>query len=760
MEDQKIREIIGQLSLKEKAHMLAQIDGRYGKCERLGIAGINPQDNPRGGQDYFRSGRPRPDDGDYHPVAYPSGTTMGMSWDLKLSYDIGKAMGRAGKANANYIHCLNRPGVNIKRSPLCGRNFEYYGEDPVHSGEMAAAYIQGVQSENVSACLKHYVANNQEFERMTTNSIISERALREIYMRVFEIAIKKGDPWMIMTSYNKLNGQWVNSNTHVMDVLRDEFNYNGVVVSDFLAIHHNKIEAHQNRMDIELAPDVIHSQEILEAISMGKIKESQVDESIFRILKLYFRLAETEGVEVNVDLEEEHGMARIAAQKSMVLLENDGVLPLKRSSHEKILVAGQLAKDPSYMGGGSGHMNGYKIDIPLDEIKKYHSQVDFTPAYELHEGFPPVDVVNTELIQEAVRKAEESDIILFFGGYGYCYEAEGWDRSDILLPESQRKVLEALMKTPAKLVLILSSGSAIDLSAYKENVAAILYAGYAGEAFGGAAADVLFGVAEPGGRLAETFPMKLEHTPAYLNFAGSLVDCPDIMYGEGVFVGYRWYDARKIQTAYPFGHGLSYTSFEIRDIEVSKKELTKEEKVIVSATIRNSGTRAGSQVLQLYVHDRESVILRPEKELRAFTKVYLDPGEERTVTMELDRSAFEFFSNSLNRWVMEAGEFDLILATSAEQIVGVKTITFTEGDTAYVYNQMTPLIWFIKNPKFFQILNEDFPPEKQFVFDVTKCEFTTLLYPAPFFRLREPTMGQPIFSQEEINYIINRMNES
>lgn len=759
MEEKKLRDLIAQMTIKEKVQMLSQKDGRYGKCERLNIAGINPQDNPRGGQDYFRLSKAALNDDDYHPVAYPCTTNIGMSWDTHLSYEIGQAMAKASKANKNYIHCLNRPGVNIKRSPLCGRNFEYFSEDPLHAGKMAAAYIQGVQSENVSACLKHYVANNQEFERMTTNAIISERALREIYLRVFEIAIKKGNPWMMMTSYNRVNGEWVHSNPHLMNILRDEFHYEGVVVSDYLAIHQDKVKAHQNRLDIEMAPVHIHEQELLEAIAMGKVKESQIDESILRILKLYFKLKETEGEKVDINLEEEHQKARIAASESMVLLENDGLLPLQKENQERILVAGALAKDPSYMGGGSAHMNGYKVDIPFEEIQKYQAHVSYTPAYELHEGFPPVDVVNEKLIQEAVKQAEESDIVLFFGGYGYCYEGEGWDRSDILLPESQRLALEALMKTKAKIVLILSAGSAIDLSAYKKKVSAIIYTGYAGEAFGGAISDVLFGLKEPGGRLTETFPMKLEDTPAFLNFGKAFTDHADIMYGEGVFVGYRWYEARKMDVAYPFGHGLSYTTFDIKDFHVSQNTMHKNDKLQVSVTICNTGSRAGSQVLQLYVRNGQRHVISPEKELRAFTKVHLHPGEEKTVSMELDHHAFEYYSETQDRWILEKGDYELVLATSAETIEETWKITFIEGDPAYIYNQNTPLIWFIKNPRFFQILKEHFPAEKQYFFDVTKSKFTTLLYGVPFFRLSEPTMGEPIFTVSEINNIINEMNE-
>lgn len=758
MQESEIKSIIDEMTLTEKVHMLAQKEGRYGKCERLGLSGINPQDNPRGGKDYFRSGKGQIDDGDYHPVAYPSAACMAMSWDEQMVYNIGKAMARACKANPEYVHCLNRPGANIKRSPLCGRNFEYYSEDPVLSGELAGAYIQGVQSENVSACLKHYVANNQEFERMTTNSIMSERALREVYMRVFEIAIKKGKPWMIMTSYNQLNGEWVNSNEYAMKILRDEFGYDGVVVSDFLAIHHNKVAAHENKLDIELAPDVVHSQELIEAVQTGKIDEKILNESVERILKLCCRLQKEEQIKT-YDFVEEHRKAKCAAENSMVLLENHEILPLKKEQ-KGILVAGQLAKNPSYMGGGSGHMNGWKIDIPYDEIAERCScPIAYVSAYELKEGYPPEDIQNEKMLSEAVEAAKKHEIVLFFGGLGYCCESEGWDRNDILLPESQRRVLDAMLKVNPNIILITVSGAALDLHEYKGKIAASLYAGYAGEAFGSAVASVIFGEAEPGGRLAETFPLCLEHTPAYLNFAGSLADEPDIMYGEDVFVGYRWYDARKLGTAYCFGHGLSYTTFEISDFRVDKKEITPQDTIKITATVRNTGTRPGSQVLQLYVRDQECITQRPLKELKAFSKVFLNPGERKTVEMTLDYKAFEFFSNSLKRWVIENGSFEVLLGVSAEEILCSETVTMSGGSQVYTYDEMTPLVWFIKNPRFFEILSEEFPAEKADIFDVTKSEFTILLYPLPFFKLKEPIMEQPIFTEEEINHIIRRMNE-
>ena len=351
---EKARDILAKLTLKEKCSLCAQADGSFGRVPRLELPGNVPQDNPRGGEDYFRSGRPAEGDGKYHPVAFPSDACLAMSWDEELAYKTGEYFARECRANPSMVTWLFRPGVNIKRSPLCGRNFEYFSEDPVLAGEMAGSYIRGLQDNDVAATLKHYICNNQEFERMTTNSVVSERALREIYLRAFEIAIGKGNPLSVMSSYNQVNGEWVNSNSHICDLLRKDLGYEGVVVSDFAAIHHNKIAAHNNgMMDIELAPTDVHSEELLQAVKEGRVKEETLDQGLERVFDLVDLLYATEPAEA--DMDQLHEAARIAAEQCIVLLKNNGILPLEKEQ-ENLLVIGALAKDPSYMGGGSGHM--------------------------------------------------------------------------------------------------------------------------------------------------------------------------------------------------------------------------------------------------------------------------------------------------------------------------------------------------------------------------------------------------------------------
>ena len=754
---EKIRDDLSRLSLEEKCLLLGQKDGSFGRAESLGRAGNVPQDNSRGGADYFRSGY-EADDGQYHPVAFPPNSCLAMSWDTALAEEAGRMMAREGLANPDKITWIFRPGVNIKRSPLCGRNFEYFSEDPVAAGEMAGSYIIGMQNEGVAATLKHYICNNQEFERMTTNSVVDDRALHEIYLKAFEVAIKKGNPWSVMSSYNQVNGEWVNSNPQVMDMLRKELGYDGVVVSDFAAIHENKVMAHKCGVDIELAPDTIHVQALIDAVRRGEITEEQIDEELGRVFALCDRLENVPAL--TLDMDKLHEKAREAAEQCIVLLKNDGTLPVNADTDRKLLVIGNLAVNPSYYGGGSGHMNGYRIDRPLDEIRKIAGdEVDFAKGYETKGGFPPVDVPDQALITEAVRKASSSDIVFFFAGLEYCYESEGYDRADTQLPLSQRMILEQILEMNCKVVIIASCGSVLDLTPYHNRAAGVIYSGLAGESFGGAISRILFGLAEPGGRLSETFPLRPEDSPAYLNFTPESGDLADVVYGEGIFVGYRWYDARKMEVMYPFGYGLSYTSFALSDLTVSRKIFTPADTLTVCVTVKNTGSRAGSQVVQIYVKDTESTAAqKPEKELKAFAKVWLKPGEEKTISLELKKDAFSYYSPSLKKWIAEDGTFEIMAGTSCRDIILTETIELTGGDKAFAYDEMTPLVWYVRSEKFMDIIRTQLP-DKLPLFQQDTFEWLCLLLPLPFYKMSQPLLGSPVLSEEEVQYLIGKMNE-
>ncbi len=752
----RTREFIRQLTLEEKCKLCAQDAGGFGRVGRLGLSGSVPQDNPRNGEDYFLEGAPKEGDGKYHPVAFPSDAALSMSWDENLVYETGKYFALECRANPVLVNWLFRPGANIKRSPLCGRNFEYFSEDPVLSGELAGSYINGVQSEGVAATLKHFICNNQEFERMTTNAVVSERALREVYLKPFEIALKKGNPWSVMTSYNQVNGEWVNSNQEVMNLLRKDLGYDGVVVSDFLAVHKNKVEAHKCGMDLELAPVAVHSQELLEAVKDGCIEESMIDKTLERVFDLCEKVSKAGPVSLN--MEEMHEKARETAEQTLVLLKNNGILPLS-NIQDGLLVVGALAQHPTYMGGGSGHMNGYKIDIPLEKIRHEVPGASYVQGYDTQIGFPPIDHVRPELVTEAVEAAKKAEVLLVFVGPYDITESEGYDRKDIQLPESQRLLLQELGKLNKKIVLVVSCGSVVDLRDYQDMSDAVLYSALSGEAFGGAVSNVLFGKAEPGGRLAETFPMYFEHTPAYLSFTPEDKNGKDVVYGEDLFVGYRWYEARKLPVLYPFGYGLSYTEFAVSGFKASSREITPEDELTVSCKIKNIGKRAGSQVLQVYVRDDECISLRPEKELKAFRKVWLEPGEEQTVSMQLGKNAFQFFDTRQNRWIVEDGAFTLMLCTDVQTVVAKETIFMTGGDIPFVYDEMTPLVWYVNSPKFQKLVKEKFPPQFQFFVDRQKNSTCPLIVPLPFYKLAEPLQeGAQSLTKEAVDEIIRYMN--
>lgn len=757
---EKSRALVKQLTLEEKCELCAQAEGSFGRVERLGLKGSVPQDNPRGGKDYFRSGRPRKGDGEYHPVAFPSDACLAMSWDEKLAYRTGAVFAEECRANPEPVNWLFRPGVNIKRSPICGRNFEYFSEDPVLSGELGGSYIRGVQSQGVAATLKHYICNNQEFERMTTNSIVSERALREVYLKPFEIAIRKGEPWSVMSSYNQVNGEWVNSNQHICDLLRRELGYKGVVVSDFAAIHRTKSEAHNcGMMDIELAPVSVHSRELLEAVREGRVQEETIDRSLERVFDLMDRLYQV--TPAQADMEALHEEARMAAEQCIVLLKNDGILPLNQAEEKnrRVLVVGALAEKPSYMGGGSGHMNGYQIEPYLDELRKALPDLAYTPGYQLIEDFPPQEPAVPELITEAVSAAKDADKVIVFAGLGYCYESEGYDRASIQLPEGQQKLLDELVKVNKSIILVLSCASVLDITRWNDRVSAIVYNSLGGEAVAPATVNVLFGAAEPGGRLAESWPVYEEHTPAYMNFARKCQDKPDVVYGEDIYVGYRWYEKRKLPVLYPFGHGLSYTSFKLGKPMLSSRCISKEDVLTVTVPIKNTGERAGSQVLQLYIsYPETSVMDHPVKELKAFGKISLNAGETGELTLMMHGRDLQCFSATQNRWILENGAYRLLLGTSAQTILYEENIIATDGDQPIRYTEMTPLAWFVASDKYHRILRENFPPQVDEMMNQDTYEWCCLCVAMPFYKVTEEFLNF-LLTKEDVAFILEKMNE-
>lgn len=769
MYEEKIEEILSKMSIEDKVYALTPTNNEYCRIKSLDFRGPVPQDVPRGGADNWENGKPtygpdgKPNDGQYHPVAFPSNSSVAMSWDKKLTYHVGQLFALEAKANPEKVSILNRPGMNLKRSPLCGRNYDYLSEDPVLTGLLGTEYVKGLQDEGIGACPKHFLANNQEFDRMNTDSRIGERVLHEVYLRPWKMVLQEAKPWMIMSSYNKVNGEWVNSSRQCMDALRKEIGYEGVVVSDFLAIHHNKVAAHNNSMDIELADPAIHMQEILDALETGEITVDVIDDILRRQLKMALHAAEFDN-SAEVDMEAFHEEAREIAAQCMTLLKNDNILPVDPSGCKKILVAGQLAAEPNVEGSGSGYMNGYRVDIPLDEIQKLAREqgmtVEYSQGYQVVKARPPVDPEPEQALLDALQKdVQDADLIFAFVGAPYGYESESYDRPNIRLQKNQRAMLDCLAEYGKHVVIILTGGSVYDLAPWNEKVEAILFAGLAGEGYGNAVANVLFGKAEPGGRLTETFPLREEHGPSYFDFTPADKEMPHVNYSEGLLVGYRWYDTRKLPVLYPFGHGLSYTTFDYTGFWISKSRMKPDEEAVVSLTVTNTGEKAGSQVIQLYIHQRDGMFRRPEKELRNFEKVHLSPGESKEVIFTVSRKDFEVYSTMLHKWGVQSGTYDILLNISSQETIAAGSVEVEEGDQLFFFTSMTPLVQFVKCPAFHTYLKNHSPEWLQNFFDLSKTDFLVLMLPLPFYRLSEPVQGEPMFSKAQILEIIDCCNE-
>lgn len=769
MYEEKIEEILSKLSIEDKVYALHPTNNEYCHIKSLNFQGPIPQDVPRGGADNWETGKPtygpdgKPNDGQYHPVAFPSNSSVAMSWDKELTYHVGQLFAMEAKANPERVNILNRPGMNLKRSPLCGRNYDYLSEDPVLTGLLGAEYVKGIQSEHVGACPKHFIANNQEFDRMNTDSRIGERVFHEIYLRPWKMVLQNAKPWMIMTSYNKVNGEWVNSSKQCMDALRNDIGYEGVVVSDLFAIHHNKVAAHNSTMDIELAGPEVHMQEIFHALETGEITEETIDEILRRQLRLALHAAEFDN-SAEIDMEAYHQEARKIAPQCMVLLKNDHILPVEVSRKGKILVAGQLAAEPNVEGSGSGYMNGYKVDIPLEEVRKLAEEqemtVQYSQGYQVVKARPPVDPEPDQQLLDTLKKdAADADLVFAFVGAPYGYESESYDRASISLQKNQRAMLDVLAEYGDKVVIILTGGSVYDLAPWNDKVKGILFAGLAGEGYGNAVANILFGHVEPGGRLTETFPLREENGPSWFDFTPADKEMPHVNYSEGLLVGYRWYDTRKLPVLYPFGHGLSYTSFAYEGFRIDRKQMQPDEEAEVSLTVRNTGERPGSQVIQLYIHERKGLFRRPEKELRDFQKVYLQPGEAKTVKFQISRKDFEVYSTMLHKWGVQSDTYDILLNISAEENVASGSIEVTEGDQLFFFTSMTPLVQFVKCPAFHEYLKMNAPEWLQNFFDMNKTDFLVLMLPLPFYRLSEPLQGEPMFTKKQILEIIKWCNQ-
>lgn len=657
----KHKDLISQMTLKEKASLCSGKDFWHLKSiERLGLPEIMVCDGPHGLRKQNAENKKVGIGNSYPATCFPTAVTTACSWDRDLIYKMGQAL--AEECLQHGVSVLLGPGVNMKRSPLCGRNFEYFSEDPELAGEMGAAFIAGVQSKGIGTSLKHFAGNSQEMKRMTSNSIIDERALREIYLRAFEKAVKKSQPWTVMNAYNLLNGTYCSENDRLQNkVLRDEWGFKGAVVSDWGAVN-DRVAGLNAGNDLEMpSSGGVNDAKIVEAVKCGVIDETTLDERVDKLIDIILKGAANKKPGYKFDVKAHNILSRQIAEQSMVLLKNDGnILPLKRVEGEYVAVIGAFADNPRYQGAGSSIINPTMIDSGRRAFNNSPISVKFADGYDRSGKRKNEDAY----ITEACNLAKNASKAVVFIGLTDDYESEGFDRSTMKLPDGHNRLVEAVSRVNDNVIVVLEGGSPVEMP-WADDVKAILNAYLGGQSVAPAIVDVLTGKANPCGKLAETYPVCLKDTPTSFRYPDSK---EDVQYRESIFIGYRYYDKVERNVRFPFGFGLSYTSFEYSDIKLKKKNLTKGEGAKVTFTIKNTGDVAGSEIAQVYVAKPESKIFRAPKELKGFVKIHLDPGEEKKVSVELDDRAFAFWNTATEDWCVESGEYKILVGASSRDI--------------------------------------------------------------------------------------------
>jgi beta-glucosidase len=652
------RELVRVMTLEEKASLCSGRDFWSTKpIERLALASICLTDGPHGvrkaADTNFTNSAPA--------TCFPTASALACSWDVDLVREVGEALGR--EAQALDVQILLGPGVNMKRSPLCGRNFEYYSEDPTLAGLLAAAHVRGVQSQGVGACLKHFAANNQELERTTNNSLVDERTLHEIYLRAFEIAVQKSAPWTIMSAYNKVNGLFASEHPGLLtDVLKRRWGFAGLVVSDWGAVN-DRVASLRAGLHLEMpASQGLNDRRVLEAVRSGALDEARLDELLVELVSVTLCALAKRNSKMVCDLDAHHALARRVAAESLVLIQNQNFLPLDPKRPLRVALIGQFAKTPRYQGAGSSQIRPTRVSscyAALLELVEGSWQTTFSP------GYLPDGSTTDELINEATRNARNADLVLVFAGLPDSYESEGFDRKDLALPSGHERLIESVAGAQPNVGVVLMNGSAVAMP-WAPRVKAILEAWLGGQAAGEALADAIVGRVNPSGKLSESFPARLEDTAAFLDFPGREGES---RYGERVFIGYRYHDQRRVPAMFPFGHGLSYTTFGYSQLllaDATDEESARGALRTVSVKVQNTGERAGKEIVQLYVGERSPRLARPPKELRHFAKVSLAPGEARQVRFELVARDFAHYDPRVHDWVIDSGVFTVFVGGSSQ----------------------------------------------------------------------------------------------
>ena len=690
MELNKIRELIAQMTLEEKAGLLSGEDFWHTKgVERLGVPKSMVSDGPHGLRKQDEQADHLGINDSIKAVCFPAASATAASFDPDMIEKMGEALGDA--CQHEKLSVLLGPAVNIKRSPLCGRNFEYFSEDPYLTGVMATALIKGIQSKNVGTSIKHFALNNQEHRRMSSSSECDEKTIREIYFPAFEMAVKEAQPWTVMCSYNRINGTFASENPWLLtDVLRKEWGFEGYVMSDWGAVS-DRVAGVAAGLDLEMpASGGINDRKVVEAVKAGKLDEKLVDLCCERILNIVFRYVENAKPETPWDKEAQHLQAAEVAADCMVLLKNEGgILPLNKE--DDIAFIGEFAEKPRFQGGGSSHINCFKTTGAVEAAKGL--KVTYARGYDVAADDAPAD-----MIAEAAAAAKKAKVAVVFAGLPDAYESEGYDRTHMRMPESQNRLIEAVAEANPNTVVVLHNGSPVEMP-WIGRVKGVLEAYLGGQAVGLAEVKVLFGDVNPSGHLPESFPIKLEDNPSYLFYGGEPAGTE---YREGIFVGYRYYDKKKMDVLFPFGYGLSYTTFEYSGLKLSKDKILDTDTVTVTVTVKNTGKRAGKTVAQVYVGDVEGYVnaVRPVRELKAFRKVELQPGESKEVSFTLCKRAFATWRSEIHDWFVESGEFSIEVGDSSACLPLKATVTVESTQKLPAHYDMNSIVMdLMKDPK-------------------------------------------------------------
>ncbi len=688
--ENRIHDLIRNMTLFEKASLCSgQTFWETKTVDRLNIPSLMMSDGPHGLR------KENNDDADnvalkssFPATSFPPAVNMATTWNPDLVKQVGRALGE--QCINQSIDVILGPGTNIKRSPLCGRNFEYFSEDPYLAGKMSSSYIKGTKTTGVGTSLKHFAVNSQETNRMTINEVVDERAFREIYLTPFEIAVKEAQPETVMCSYNRINGVYSSDNKYLLtDILRNEWGFEGLVVSDWNAVN-DRVQGIIAGMDLEMPSCGGRTdKEIVKAVLDGSLAEADLDIVVERILTLLFKVINARDDGYFYNYRDGHRLARLVANESIVLMKNDkNILPIDHTN--KITVIGSLAKTIRYQGAGSSRINPYNLVSFTDYLESHKLNFEYKEGYKLtNDGY------DEALFNEAVQTAKTSEKVILFVGLTDSYECEGYDRKDMTIPASHSKLIEAISEVNENVVVVLLGGSPIEMP-WIDKVHTLLNAYLPGEAAGEAIADIIYGIVNPSGKLAETYPINLS------DYIGSkyYVGAPKTSeHREGMFVGYRYYDSANKNVQFPFGHGLSYTTFEYSDLKLSSKNIKEDETLTLTFNITNTGMFDGQEIAQVYVSDIESTIFRPKKELKGFKKVFIKAGETETVTIELDKRSFAYYNVEIKDWAVESGEFEIIVGASSRDIRLTAKVNVTGDDsiTHLDYRETAPVYYNLEN---------------------------------------------------------------